>query len=221
MHRLKLMVPVSGMMALMASLQPATAGTDGARACLDATRKAAAQTEVPLAILQTIALAESGRPVGGQPFQPWPWTVHARGKGHWFDTPQQAISFVQTVLDGGERNIDIGCFQLNYRWHGEAFDSLAQMFDPASNATYAAKFLGNLRQEAGSWKLAAGAYHSRTQTYADRYIQRLEEVFVQNLSGEASEPAPPEAPLTRVEALMTPRSPLILTRVRPLIGARP
>ena len=43
------------------------------------------------------------------------------------------------------------------------------MFDPDMNALYAARFLSELYREFGDWTGAAGAYHSRTPEYADRY----------------------------------------------------
>lgn len=49
----------------------------------------------------------------------------------------------------GAGNLDIGCFQLNYRWHGAAFASLADMFDPDRNATYAADYLASHYQRTG------------------------------------------------------------------------
>ena len=48
------------------------------------------------------------------------------------------------------------------------------MFDPQINANYAAGFLRDLFQETGNWEDAAGAYHSRTKKYADRYKKRFE-----------------------------------------------
>ncbi|MGB3148827.1 MAG: transglycosylase SLT domain-containing protein, partial [Paracoccaceae bacterium] len=58
-------------------------------------------------------------------------------------------------------------------WHGENFQSVAHMFDPTANATYAARFLRDLYAEKGSWEAAAGAYHSRTPAYAERYAARF------------------------------------------------
>jgi hypothetical protein len=80
-------------------------------------------------------------------------------------------------LDTGTTNIDLGCFQLNYRWHGEAFGSIDEMLDPQANALYAARFLGRKYAETGDWALAAAAYHSGTPEFADRYRSRFEAVY--------------------------------------------
>ena len=47
------------------------------------------------------------------------------------------------------------------------------MFEPRPNALYAAKFLLELYREKGNWSGAAGAYHSRTPKYAEKYEARF------------------------------------------------
>ena len=49
----------------------------------------------------------------------------------------------------GRTSFDVGCVQINYRWHGHAFPSLEDMFDPEWTATYAAQFLRTLYEERG------------------------------------------------------------------------
>ncbi len=140
--------------------------------CLQAARLAAARTGVPLPVLQAIALTETGRRTKAG-LQPWPWAVNVGGRGVWFRDRAAAVRFAAGVVRDGRRNLDIGCFQLNYRWHGGAFESLDAMFDPERNALYAARFLRRLFEERGSWQRAAGAYHSRTPALAQRYRARF------------------------------------------------
>ncbi len=140
----------------------------GADMCRSAAQQVSTETGVPVDVLNAISLTETGRKRNGS-FAPWPWTVNMEGAGHWFDTAQEALAY---TLDGhakGKRSFDVGCFQLNYNWHGHAFESIEQMFDPIANARYAADFLSRLYAETGSWSAAAGAYHSRTPEYANRY----------------------------------------------------
>lgn len=114
------------------------------------------------------------------------------GKGVWFDTPAEALSYVQKHFDRGARSFDVGCFQINYRWHGEAFDSIADMFDPIQNSAYAARFLTELYAEFGDWSKAAGAYHSRTPKFANKYTARFDRIRAS--LGDiivAPEPSPP------------------------------
>ena len=55
---------------------------------------------------------------------------------------------------------DVGCMQLNYRYHRENFADLWQMLDPAHNVDYAARFLKRLYRRHGNWTLAAARYHA-------------------------------------------------------------
>lgn len=141
-----------------------------ANTCDAAAGRAAARTDVPLDVLLTITRLETGR---GQDNAPWPWAVNHAGDGSWFQSEDAARSFVFSKVKRGVSNIDIGCFQINYRWHADGFRSLDDMFDPDLNAVYAAEFLSQLYREFGNWTDAAGAYHSRTPEFANRYISKF------------------------------------------------
>ena len=108
---------------------------------------------------------------------PWPWAINMAGEGIWPDTRDDAVALAQSALDDGRVNMDIGCFQLNIRWHAEAFASLDEMFDPARNADHAARFLRSLHEETGTWVDAVAAYHSRTPDLAEAYVSRVENVL--------------------------------------------
>lgn len=137
-----------------------------ANICDAAAYRAAEKTGVPSEVLLTITRLETGR---GPATDPWPWTVNHAGDGTWFKSEDDARSYVFSKVKRGVSNIDIGCFQINYRWHSDAFRSLDDMFNPDLNAVYAAEFLKQLYTEFGGWTEAAGAYHSRTPRFADRY----------------------------------------------------
>ncbi|WP_152559422.1 transglycosylase SLT domain-containing protein [Paenirhodobacter enshiensis] len=162
---------------LSVSAIPAVASTpaDPPASCERAAEAAARSTGVPLSVLQAITLAEAGRKIGPA-MRPWPWTVNMEGEGHFFDSYPEARAYVVEHYKRGARSFDVGCFQINYKWHGEAFTSLDQMFDPGVNALYAARFLSELYAEMGSWKAAAGAYHSRTREQAEKYATRFEQI---------------------------------------------
>ncbi len=154
-------------------LATAAAALPSAEVCEWAARQAAQESGVPPDILGALTLTETGRRMEGV-VRPWAWSANAEGEGTWFDDPQTAIAFAQDRVDQGRTNIDIGCFQLNYRWHGENFASVTQMFDPLENARYAARFVAQLHAETGDWRAAAGAFHSRTQVHAVRYLARFD-----------------------------------------------
>ncbi|MDT8325880.1 MAG: transglycosylase SLT domain-containing protein [Roseovarius sp.] len=142
---------------------------------------------MPLSVLRSITRTETGRARNGQ-LQPWPWTVNMEGKGHWFETEDAARAYVFKEFRRGARSFDVGCFQINFKWHGENFSSIDQMFDPVENARYAAQFLAQLHSETGDWSRAAGAFHSRTPKYAEKYRARFDKIR-QSLT-DAPETAP-------------------------------
>ncbi|MEP5154365.1 transglycosylase SLT domain-containing protein, partial [Planktotalea sp.] len=91
----------------------------------------------------------------------------------WLSSEGELLETALELIAKGERSFDLGCFQLNYRWHGAEFVSLDQMISPKENALYAAKFLKALYAEFGDWTEAAGAYHSRTEEHAKAYKARF------------------------------------------------
>lgn len=186
------------------------------RLCEEAAARASARSGVPLSVLRAIALTETGRTRDGA-FRPWPWTVNMEGAGKWFDSFEEARAYVAQHHARGARSYDVGCFQINYRWHAQHFASLDAMFDPLTNARYAARFLSELHGETGDWSAAAGAFHSRTEVYAsryrkifDRHRQRLggspevreERYAVSANDNQPVEPATPAAPRANAYPLL-------------------
>ena len=143
--------------------------------CEQVAMQVARETGVPADILGALTLTETGRRQNGV-LRPWPWAVNAEGAGTWFDDPRQALDFAAARVAMGRPNVDIGCFQLNFRWHGAHFNSVAEMFDPLVNARYAAGFLRQLYAETGDWRKAAGAFHSRRPDHAARYLTRFDDL---------------------------------------------
>lgn len=175
--------------------------------CDTAAVRAARRFDVPVDVMRAITRTETGRP-GKQGPSPWPWTVNMEGRGAWFDDRDAALAFVFGHFKRGARSFDVGCFQINYKWHSGAFATIQDMFDPQRNADYAAGFLRSLFEELGDWTLAAGAYHSRTPKYARRYRARFETIRASlkpagpALSGteRPRDPGPPVWRLTQATA---------------------
>lgn len=151
---------------LVAVLLLAPAAAEAGHAlCRAAGLEAARRHGVPPALMLAIGEVESSRRGRGA----WPWTLNVAGDGAWYDTRRDALAAAEAALGRGVRSIDLGCFQVNRRWHGAAFDGLDEMLDPLANADYAARFLAALKAETGDWLTAAGWYHSRTPKHATRY----------------------------------------------------
>lgn len=166
----------------------AARGPDAAL-CVAAADRAARARGVPSAVLRALTLTETGRRIDGR-FEPWPWTVNIEGEGRWFASPAEALAWIERERARGTRSFDVGCFQLNHIWHGDAFPSVAAMFDPEANADYAARFLKGLHGETGDWTAAAGLYHSRTPQFRDRYAARFAEILARGPAPLPQEAAP-------------------------------
>ena len=158
-------------------LLPHMALASGAgQSCDGAALRSAEAYGVPPQVMLAITRVESGKPTGDA-LQPWPWTVNLQGEGHWFDSAEEATDFAQNAIATGVTNLDIGCFQLNWRWHGDKFSSIDEMFDPETNADHAARFLVENHQKTGNWVDAVAAYHSTSPDLAEAYIERIEGIL--------------------------------------------
>jgi hypothetical protein len=136
--------------------------------------------------------------------------VNHAGEGHWFEGPAEALRYLRTARVAGARNLDVGCFQINLRWHGDAFDGLEEMLDPGRNAGYAARFLAELRRELGGWDAAVGAFHSRTARHSDRYLARYRRIYAA-LEEPVDDPGPPGPRRPVVRGLDLGARPALLT----------
>jgi len=197
-------------------LGPASAKNDDhiSSLCDLAAHIAAREFEIPVDVLLAITRTETGRS-GQKNLRPWPWTVNMEGAGYWFPNRSDALNFTISHHQGGATSFDIGCFQINYEWHGEFFKSVEDMFEPISNARYAAHFLEQLFLEFGSWSAAAGAFHSRTPFRAKIYAARFNTIRL-NVNALSPETTPVSAlPLgifdtrKRLEMATTLFSPLV------------
>jgi hypothetical protein len=163
---------------VLASFLPANAATpwpaSPSALCEAAILGAEHSGEMPKGMLAAIGLVESGRPdPRSGVVRPWPWTIDANGTGQFFDTKAEAIAAVRLLQSQGLRSIDVGCMQINLMQHPDAFTSLDQAFDPASNAAYAVHFLKVLYSQTGDWTRSVAAYHSATPQIAADYQQRV------------------------------------------------
>lgn len=193
-------VALLGLAGLLLVAGPVAAARDPATMCDAAAAKVAKSSGVPIDILLAISRVETGR--GGAEPQPWPWAINASGKGTWYDDEAQAVSAANDLLNNGSDNFDVGCFQLNAHWHGQAFPTVEDMFDPMQNTTYAAKFLLDLYQETGDWPQAVAAYHSRTDALAAEYLNKVADVMAGPTGDPGPEPAAAPAPRENLYPLL-------------------
>lgn len=138
--------------------------------CVQAGEAAAIRAGLPRGLLLAVGRVETGRvdPASGD-IVPWPWAIDVAGQAHFFPDKQAAVRVTRALLASGQRNIDVGCYQISLLHHPFAFSDLAQAFDPAANATYAARFLASLHSRYGNWAGAVAAYHSADPARGDPY----------------------------------------------------
>jgi soluble lytic murein transglycosylase-like protein len=110
---------------------------------------------VPLAVLYAVGLTETGNKGSLNPF-----AMNIEGPSVKAANLEDALRRFEDARRRGAVLIDVGCMQINHHFHGAKFRSVSDMFDPAQNVAYAAKFLKELRQREGSWTLAAARYNA-------------------------------------------------------------
>lgn len=154
--------------------------------CRNAAIEAADRYGVPRAVMIAITLVETRTKRSGVSGA-WPWTVNVAGKGFWFDSRAAALIHAQRTLAKGKKSFDVGCFQLNYKWHGKHFNSIDHMFEPGPSSAYAARFVKDLHRETGDWIKASGLYHSRTPKHSKRY-RKLVARTIARMGGKVPQP---------------------------------
>ena len=170
---------------------PVQGRADDSLLCLREAVRLEKRERIQKNLLSAIALVESGRyskqyPTGVS----WPWTVTAEGKGQFFSSKEEALAAVRELQKKSVENIDVGCMQINLKYHPDAFKSLEDAFDPAKNVAYAADFLKKNYLETKSWGEAATRYHSKTVYKAFKYEDKLLEVW--NRLAKYGNPANPD-----------------------------
>lgn len=133
---------------------------------------------LPRAILFSVAMVESGRyNTATKKTRPWPWTINAEGQSFYFKTKREAVAAARKLMKDGVRSFDVGCMQINMRYHPKAFTDLEAAFDPIINVGYSAEFLKKLHSKTNSWPEAIAAYHSQTKTRSQPYFARVIDVW--------------------------------------------
>ena len=138
--------------------------------CYQAIEQTAPQSGVSATLLSKIAQVESGI---GPSRQPWPWTVNVQGRDYYFKTSQGALQYIQKLQSQGITSFDVGCFQINWRWHQHKVHAVAELLDPLTNTMIAAQFLQDLYQRHHSVYQAVAHYHSADTKRGQAYVQRV------------------------------------------------
>ena len=115
-----------------------------------------ARRNIPRGLLMAIALTESG--TGGTPS---PYAMNIAGRSHFARSGQEMANIISANWSRGVRSIDVGCMQVNLKYHGGNFARLTDLLNSVTNVEYGASYLIKLATESGSWKNAVMSYHNK------------------------------------------------------------
>ncbi len=147
---------------------------------------AARKHGVPVGILYSVGLAETGRNGSLQPY-----ALNIEGKTVFAGSLGEALRVFHRARKSGRKLIDLGCMQINHHYHRQAFSGLRAMFDPRRNVDYAARFLADLKRRHESWTMAVARYHAGPDNdpAQRRYVCRVIRNLVATGYGQWTQPA--------------------------------
>lgn len=149
--------------------------------CENSIGRAEKKFNLPPYLLVAIALTESG--IKGKPS---PFALNISGKSYYPNDTSEMKALISRN-GGSTSSIDVGCLQINLKWHAPRFKNWESLLVPNYNAEYAALYLTELHRKYGNWSSAVGAYHSRTpwrsENYACLVSRRWSQIFGSERSG--------------------------------------
>ena len=134
-------------------------------------------TDITKKLLISIGKSESGRILKNNKHVIWPWTVNHAGKSLFFDTKKQMQKYVLKHVELNDYNLDVGCMQINLKWHKNNFKKISDMFAIEPNVSYAASFLLQLKNKHGSWDKAIKHYHSSDPNKNKPYLTKVNQFW--------------------------------------------
>lgn len=132
--------------------------------------RASALYGVPLGMLYSVGLTETGKRGSLQPY-----AMNVEGKAVFSNSAIEAMQKFQEASRAGARLIDMGCMQINHFYHREKFPTVESMLNPRMNVEYAARFLKDLKARHETWTLAVARYHAgpNNNPAQKRYVCRV------------------------------------------------
>lgn len=174
---MKLFLALPVLLAVLTGCISDASAATGAGVCEAQILKAARKWGVPPGILHSVGLTETGRKG-----VLYPYALNIEGKTVFAGSRTEAMEAFDRARKEGRSLIDLGCMQINFRYHGNEFASVGQMLDPELNVDYAARFLANLHKRHQTWTMAVARYHAgpdndpAQKRYVCRVIRNLVDV---------------------------------------------
>jgi soluble lytic murein transglycosylase-like protein len=166
---------------ICSAASPPPDGAASAKLCEREMLRASKAHGVPLSMLYAVGLTETGRAGSLQPY-----ALNIEGKAAYGIGLDEALRLFEEARRKGAKLIDLGCMQINHHFHKEHFASVREMFDPARNVDYAARFLKELYRREGTWTLAVARYNAgpKNNPAQKRYVCRVIKNMVATGFGE-------------------------------------
>lgn len=149
-------IHIAALAATTAFFLPAAARAQGQTDCVSLINATETQRQIPHGLLMAIALTESG--LNGRPN---PYAMNIGGRAYHARDTDDMIRTISTENARGQRSIDVGCMQINLKYHGSHFAHQTDLLDPATNVNYGASYLIQLAIAEGSWRAAVMDYHNK------------------------------------------------------------
>lgn len=124
--------------------------------CPQLIANAEARRQIPHGLLMAIAITESG--LDGTPN---PFAMNIAGRSYHASGTREMASIIASNQKRGITSIDVGCMQINLKYHAENFRSYTELLDSATNVEYGASYLIKLAAEQGSWREGVMDYHNK------------------------------------------------------------
>ena len=106
--------------------------SENIKSCNFYTEKYGKAFNLPNNLLTSISLVESGIKKEKNGFSSWPWTLNVSGKSIYFDRKEDVLNYLEKNAD--KKSIDVGCMQINTKYHLNNFENVSQMIEPEQNA---------------------------------------------------------------------------------------
>jgi soluble lytic murein transglycosylase-like protein len=147
-----------------------TVAAHAANPCEPEILRASQRYGVPVGILYAVGLTETGNKGSLQPN-----ALNIEGKAVFPKSRQEAMATFRAARAAGKTLIDLGCMQINHRFHRKEFSSVEDMLDPRLNVDYAARFLLRLHGRHETWSMAVARYHAgpNNDPAQKRYVCRV------------------------------------------------
>ena len=127
-----------------------------AEQCAALINAAEVRYNIPTGLLMAIALTESGGQNG-----PDPHAMNIAGMTYIAPNVERMAAVIQRGYNTGQTSIDVGCMQINLKYHAHNFSSPYELLNSRVNVDYGARYLAELANETKSWRDAVMTYHNR------------------------------------------------------------